>query len=221
MMFGVLVLTSLHVVLATMSLVSGLQVMGRLIQGQYASDLIPSYLATSIVATVTGFAFPANHIQSSHIIGLISLLSLAIALYARYGAWLRGAWGSLHVVALSISVFCLYTSALQQGVAKLPLLERLPPAVITHLFSSAIAALSILFVAMTALAVRGVRHAREMVAPGTADGRGLQLQSRHSRSQRCYSAAEDRRVLASRVTLASRTDRRSQKRQATLQVNDK
>src|SRR5262249_37578930 len=56
------------------------------------------FLLTTILTSVTGFLFPFTTLLPSHIVGIISLVVLAIALLALYGFGLRGAWRWIYVV---------------------------------------------------------------------------------------------------------------------------
>jgi hypothetical protein len=44
-----------------------------------------AFLWTTVLTSVTGFGFLADHISPAHIVGALSLVVLAIAIFARYG----------------------------------------------------------------------------------------------------------------------------------------
>jgi hypothetical protein len=60
---------------------------------------------------VTGFLFPFHKFLPSHGVGIVSLIVLAIAIFARYGRHFAGAWRRTYaisaVTALYLNVFVL------------------------------------------------------------------------------------------------------------------
>jgi len=76
------------------------------------------FLASTVATSVTGFGFPFDHVLPSHVVGVISLLVLAVAIVARYALRLNGAWGRLDVitamVALYLNVFVLVVQLFQK-----------------------------------------------------------------------------------------------------------
>jgi hypothetical protein len=69
------------------------------------------FLVTTILTSATGFLFPFEKLLPSHIVGIISLVVLAVALVARYSMKLAGRWRAVYVitsvVALYFNVFVL------------------------------------------------------------------------------------------------------------------
>ena len=76
------------------------------------------FLVTTVLTSVTGFPFPRDHILPSHIVGIISLVVLAIAIFALYFRHLAGPWRWIYVgsavVALYLSVFVGVVQAFQK-----------------------------------------------------------------------------------------------------------
>jgi hypothetical protein len=67
------------------------------------------FLATTVFTSVTGFFFPRDHLLPSHIVGIVSLVVLAVAMLALYAFRLAGAWRWVYVAgavtALYLNVF--------------------------------------------------------------------------------------------------------------------
>ena len=84
--------TQLHVVISLIGIVAGLIV----VFGMFGSKRLPGwtalFLATTILTSATGFLFPFTKLLPSHIVGIISLVVLAIALLALYVFGLAGSW---------------------------------------------------------------------------------------------------------------------------------
>jgi hypothetical protein len=78
---------------------------------------------------VTGFLFHNDKVTPGMVIGAISLIVLAVALFALYGQHLAGRWRPVYVItatlALYLNVFVLVT----QSFIKVPPLHALVPAI--------------------------------------------------------------------------------------------
>jgi hypothetical protein len=85
------------------------------------------FLTTTIATSVSGFLFPFFTLLPSHIVGVISLLVLAVAVWARYPKRLAGTAGSIYaataVLALYLNVFVLVV----QLFLKIPSINALAP----------------------------------------------------------------------------------------------
>ena len=111
MIFSLATFTLVHVAISLAGIVSGAIVAGGLLAGKRLDGWTTIFLATTVATSVTGFGFPFEHLLPSHIVGAISLVVLAIAIYARYGRHLAGGWRRLYaigaVVALYLNTFVL------------------------------------------------------------------------------------------------------------------
>jgi hypothetical protein len=119
--------TLFHVAVSLIGILSGLVVAYGLVKDRPMPGLTAIFLFTTVATSVTGFFFPRDHILPSHILGIISLVILAAALYGLYGAKLRGAWRGIYVggalTALYFNVFVLIIQSFQ----KIPALNALAP----------------------------------------------------------------------------------------------
>src|SRR5204863_3575741 len=109
------ILTGVHVVISLIGIVSGLAVVFGLVNCKRLDGWTPLFLATTVATSVTGFFFPVHHFMPSHGVGIISLLVLPIAIFARYRRHLAGNWRRIYVisaiVALYLNVFVLIVQA--------------------------------------------------------------------------------------------------------------
>ncbi len=84
------------------------------------------FLFTTVLTSVTGFFFPVDRILPSHIVGVLSLVVLAVTLAGLYIYRLAGAWRWLYVAtAVSLLPECLRRR--RAGVRKVPFLNALAP----------------------------------------------------------------------------------------------
>ena len=89
-MLDVKTFTLIHVVISLVAIGSGFVVLFGLISGKRFDAWTAFFLATTIATCVTGFGFPINGVTPGIVLGVISLLVLAVAVYARYGGHLAG-----------------------------------------------------------------------------------------------------------------------------------
>lgn len=119
--------TILHVAISLVGIVSGLIVLAGMLRARSLPGWTALFLVTTILTSLTGFMFPINGLTPAIVVGLISIVILAIALMALYLKQLSGAWRWIYVVtalmALYFNVFVLIVQAFQ----KVPVLQKLAP----------------------------------------------------------------------------------------------
>jgi len=97
--------TLIHVLISLVGIASGLVVMYGFLAAKRLDRWTVLFLATTIATSLTGFAFPNAHITPGIVIGILSLIVLAIALVARYGLRMSGAWRRIYVVTASVALY--------------------------------------------------------------------------------------------------------------------
>ena len=119
--------TQLHVALSIVGILTGLMVLAGLLRSRVAGGVTATFLITTILTSATGFLFPVKQILPSHIVGIISLVALAIAVFALYGRRLAGSWRWIYaataIFALYLNVFVLVA----QAFLKVPALHAIAP----------------------------------------------------------------------------------------------
>jgi hypothetical protein len=85
------------------------------------------FLLTTILTSATGFGFPFTALLPSHMIGILSLVLLAIACIALYGMKLSGAWRWIYVVTATIALYLNIFVLIIQAFLKIPALTALAP----------------------------------------------------------------------------------------------
>jgi hypothetical protein len=119
--------TTLHVIISLIGIVTGLVVLAAMSRGQYLRGLTTTFLVTTILTSVTGFFFHSASFGPPHVIGVISLLILAIALYALYSKSLTGSWRGTYVVTAAIALYLNCLVGVIQAFQKIPALHALAP----------------------------------------------------------------------------------------------
>src|SRR5258706_11473918 len=97
--------TFLHVLISLVGIGAGLIVMFGLLGGRRLDVWTGLFLATTVLTSVTGFGFPFQHLLPSHILGILSLVILALAIPARYVFHLTGAWRWIYVVGAGMALY--------------------------------------------------------------------------------------------------------------------
>ena len=121
--------TTLHVIISLIGIVSGIVVMFRLLGSRRTPGWTALFLLTTILTSATGFLFPFTELLPSHMIGILSLVLLAIACLALYGMKLAGPWRWIYVVTAMVSLYLNIFVLVIQGFLKLPALHALAPSV--------------------------------------------------------------------------------------------
>jgi hypothetical protein len=147
--------TLFHVAISLVGILSGVAVAYGLIKDRSFPVLTALFLASTVATSVTGFFFHRDHLLPSHILGIISLLILAPAIYGLYIGQLRGAWRGIYVggavTALYFNVFVLIIQSFQ----KIPPLHALAPTQSTEpAFAATQGVTLILFVAIGIVSLR-------------------------------------------------------------------
>lgn len=110
--------TVFHLVISMIGIAFGFIVAGGIIASNKLPGWTALFLLTTILTSATGFLFPFTKLLPSHIVAIISLVLLAVALYALYGKSLVGVWRPVYIVtamlALWFNVFVLIAQSFQK-----------------------------------------------------------------------------------------------------------
>jgi hypothetical protein len=158
MIFGVTTFTFVHVVISLMGILSGFVVAFGLIAGKRLDGWTAIFLTTTVLTSVTGFFFPFEGFKPSYVVGAISLVVLAVAIFARYGRHLAGGWRRTYVISAVVALYFNVFVLVAQLFLKVPSLHALapkgsePPFAVTQLVVMA------LFVVLGLAAAKGFRE---------------------------------------------------------------
>jgi hypothetical protein len=162
-MFDPTTFTGLHTWLSLIALGAGLVVVHGLIHARNLPLWTGLFLATAVATSVTGFGFPLTSVLPSHVVGGFALVALMVAILARYGFHLVGAWRWIYAVTASISVYFLVFVAISQAFLKIPALQAMAPTLSEAPFAMTQLAALVLF---AGLAMAAVRRFHPRVATG-------------------------------------------------------
>jgi hypothetical protein len=161
MVFGISLatFTLIHVIISLVGIGSGLIVLFGMFGGKRLDGMTALFLATTVLTSVTGFGFPFAHITPGIILGILSLVVLAITLPARYSFRMAGKWRSIYVITSVIALYFNCFVLVAQSFLKIPTLHALAPKGNEPPFAIAQGVLLLLFIVAGILAVKKLRPA--------------------------------------------------------------
>ena len=119
--------TIIHVVISLLGILSGFVVIVGMFAANPLNDWTVFFLTTTVATSVTGFFFPVKRLMPSHIVGIISLVVLAVVIYARYPAQLAGNWRWTYVVGAVLAQYLNFFVLIVQCFQKIPALKAIAP----------------------------------------------------------------------------------------------
>jgi len=127
MNFDLKTFTLVHVVISLIGIASGFVVLFGLLKGRRLGGWTALFLTSTVATSVTGFGFPLTHFGAPHWVGVISLIVLALAIFARYVRHLAGAWRWLYVFSAALALYLNVFVGVVQAFQKLSALKALAP----------------------------------------------------------------------------------------------
>jgi hypothetical protein len=146
--------TLIHVIISLIGIGSGLIVLFGMFNGRRLDGMTALFLATTVLTSVTGFFFPFEHVTPGIILGILSLIVLAIAILARYSFRMAGKWRSIYVVTAVIALYFNCFVLIAQSFQKVPALHALAPKGNEPPFAIAQGILLVLFIVAGVSAVK-------------------------------------------------------------------
>ena len=146
MILGMPTFTFIHVLLSLIGIAAGVIVVLGLLASARLSGLTALFLATTVLTSLTGFGFPFEGFKPSYVVGAISLIVLAVAIYALYARHLIGSWRWIYVVAAVISLYLNVFVLIVQAFMKIEPLKALAPTQSEPPFTLTQGAVLILFI---------------------------------------------------------------------------
>jgi hypothetical protein len=121
-----------HVIISLIGIVAGFIVMFGMLGSSRMPGWTAIFLLFTILTNATGFLIPPllfDKLLPSHMIGVLSLILLAIACFALYGARLSGSWRWIYVVTALLSLYLNTFVLVIQSFLKIGPLHALAPSV--------------------------------------------------------------------------------------------
>jgi hypothetical protein len=151
----------IHVALSLIGIVTGLVAVAAMVRGKLLRGWTAIFLATTVLTSATGFPLPPFGLDPPRIVGIVSLVVLALALAGLYAFRLAGPWRWIYAVTATISLYFNCFVAVVQTFQKIDFFHALAPTQQEPPF--AIAQLVVLAI-FVALGVLGVKRFRPVLA---------------------------------------------------------
>jgi hypothetical protein len=146
--------TLIHVIISLVGIGSGLIVVFGMLGGKRMDGMTALFLVTTVLTSVTGFGFPFEHFTPGIILGILSLVVLAIAIPARYSFRMAGKWRSIYVITAVIALYFNCFVLIAQSFQKIPALHAMAPKGNEPPFAIAQGILLVLFIVAGVRAVK-------------------------------------------------------------------
>jgi len=150
--------TLIHVVISLVAIASGLVVFMGMIANKRMDALTALFLAATVLTSVTGFFFPFEHVTPGIIIGVLSLVVLAIAIPARYAKHMDGGWRKVYILTSAIALWFNLFVLVVQSFLKVPALHALAPTQKEPPFAIAQLFVLVIMVVLTGGAIKRFRE---------------------------------------------------------------
>ena len=146
-----------HTAISLIAILAGLIVLYGLLTANRMPAMTLFFLVTTIATSVTGFFFHREQLLPSHIVGILSLVVLAVTVLALYTYRLRGIWRAVYVIGAVISLYLNVFVLVVQSFLKVPALHQLAPQGNEPPFAIAQGVVLLLFIVLGFLAFKRFR----------------------------------------------------------------
>ena len=145
--------TFVHTVISLVGIMTGFIVVALMLSSAPIAGWNAFFLISTILTSVTGFLFPFKVFGPPHIVGAISLVVLAIALFSLYAGNLVGPWRWIYVCAAVLALYLNVFVAVVQSFDKIGRLHALAPTGSEPPFAITQGIVLLAFVALSVLAL--------------------------------------------------------------------
>ena len=147
--------TLLHTAISLIGIATGIVVLVAMFGSKRVEAWTALFLLTTVLTSVTGFFFHSASFGPAHVVGVLSLLLLAVAILALYLFHLAGAWRWLYVATAVTSLYFNVFVLVAQVFDKVPAVKALAPTQSEPPFIVAQLVVMVIFVALGIIAARG------------------------------------------------------------------
>jgi hypothetical protein len=157
--------TTVHVALSLIGIASGLVVLLGMLSGYRFNAVTLLFLVATIATSLTGFLFPFHGITPGIVVGILSMVMLLAAIFARYSFHLAGPWRWIYVVSSVTALWFNVFIFIVQSFEKIPALHALAPTQSEPPFKFAQLAVLVTFIVLGFFAVRKFHIAPTFATP--------------------------------------------------------
>jgi hypothetical protein len=158
--------TMLHVIISLVAIAAGFVMLGSMVRTVWSPRWNGLFLITTIATSATGFLFHSKSFGPPHVIGIISLVVLAISVYSLYARRLVGVWQRIYTISAAFAFYLNVFVGVVQAFQKIPSLQVLAPTQSEGPFIAAQAVVLLLIIGLTYLAVRRLSSVADAASAG-------------------------------------------------------
>jgi hypothetical protein len=148
--------TQFHVIISLIAIISGIVVVLGMLGANRMPGMTALFLITTVATSVTGFMFPTPF-DPADVIGIISLVFLALAILALYTYKLAAAWRGVYVVSAMVALYLNCFVLVVQSFMKIAFFHALAPTQKEPPFAVAQGVVLILFIGLGIAAFKKFR----------------------------------------------------------------
>jgi hypothetical protein len=149
--------TQFHVLISLIGIASGIVVAFAMLGSNRLPVLTAIFVCTTVATSATGFMFHFTSFGPPEIVGVISLLDLAVVILALYSYKLLGAWRWIYVTTALLALYLNVFVGVVQTFQKVPFFHALAPTQTEPPFAVAQGLVLIAFIALGIAAVKKFR----------------------------------------------------------------
>jgi hypothetical protein len=151
--------TLVHVAISLIAIFAGFIVVFGMLAAKRMNGMTAIFLLFTVLTSVTGFFFPFHGITPAIVLGIMSMIVLAIAIFARYARHLAGGWRRTYAITAVIALYFNFFVLIVQLFEKVPALHVLAPTGTEPPFKIAQAAALIFFIVLAIFSAKRFRSA--------------------------------------------------------------
>lgn len=121
------IFTFTHVAISLAGILSGFVVLFGLIAAKHLEGWTRVFLATTLATSVSGFFFPVHGITPAIVAGIVSLLLLSAAVFARYARHLQRSWSKTYAISAVLALYLNVFVLVAQCFLHVPALKAIAP----------------------------------------------------------------------------------------------
>jgi hypothetical protein len=151
------ILLPAHVLVSLIGIASGFVVLFGFFHANRLDGWTAIFMVTTAATSASGFLFPIHGLTPGIVVGIISLVVLAIATIARYACHMAGAWRKIYVITAMIALYLNCFVLVAQLFRRVPFLTAMAPTESEPPFAVAQGVLLVAFVVLTIMAASRFR----------------------------------------------------------------
>jgi uncharacterized membrane protein len=151
-MTGLAIYTLFHVAISLIAIVLGFVITYAFLISQRSNRANAAFLIFTVATSITGFLFPYHGFTPGIAVGILSIIILSIAIFARYAKKMSHAWRWIYVVTAMIAFYFNFFVLVAQSFEKIPALHDLAPTQSEPPFKFAQLAVLVIFATITIIA---------------------------------------------------------------------